>query len=150
MLAACVLADWALTEDAPTECALTRSRPSIRPDLLHNLCIDSLTVREPAMSVATIRLAAAVFAAFISLASAQNQSAATTPAEPYAPQSGQPGKDVVWVPTSQIAVDKMMEMAKVTAADVVMDLGSGDGRTVITAAKLGARALGIEYNPDMV
>jgi hypothetical protein len=68
----------------------------------------------------------------------------------YQPQVGQPGKDVVWVPTQQHLVDKMLEMAKVTPQDYVIDLGSGDGRTVITAAKLGATALGIEYNPDMV
>jgi SAM-dependent methyltransferase len=54
------------------------------------------------------------------------------------------------VPTPQVVVDKMLDMAKVTPGDFVMDLGSGDGRTVITAAKRGARALGIEYNPDMV
>ena len=76
--------------------------------------------------------------------------AAATAAEPYEPRSGQQGKDVVWVPTPQVVVDKMMEIASVTAQDVVIDLGSGDGRTVITAAKIGARALGIEYNPDMV
>jgi len=70
--------------------------------------------------------------------------------EVYKPQVGQPGKDVVWVPTSQALVDKMLDMAKVTPQDSVIDLGSGDGRTVITAAKRGARALGIEYNPDMV
>jgi SAM-dependent methyltransferase len=68
----------------------------------------------------------------------------------YVPESGQAGKDVVWVPTPQVLVDKMLDMAKVTPADFVMDLGSGDGRTVITAAKRGVRALGIEYNPDMV
>ena len=68
----------------------------------------------------------------------------------YEPQVGQEGKDVVWVPTPQAVVDKMLDMAKVTASDYVMDLGSGDGRTVITAAKRGARAMGIEYNPDMV
>ena len=68
----------------------------------------------------------------------------------YVPESGQAGKDVVWVPTPQVLVDKMLDMAKVTPADFVMDLGSGDGRTVITAAKRGARALGIEYNPEMV
>ena len=68
----------------------------------------------------------------------------------YTPQSGQDGKDVVWVPTPQELVDTMLDMAKVTSADYVIDLGSGDGRTVITAAKRGAKALGIEYNPDMV
>jgi precorrin-6B methylase 2 len=61
--------------------------------------------------------------------------------------SGQPGKDVVWVPTPQSLVDKMLEMAKITPNDYLMDLGSGDGRTVITAAKKGTRAEGIEYNP---
>ena len=73
-----------------------------------------------------------------------------TPAKPYQPEVGQPGKDVVWVPSPQALVDKMLDMAKVTPQDFVMDLGSGDGRTVITAAKRGARAVGIEYNPDMV
>jgi len=71
-----------------------------------------------------------------------------TPA--YEPSVGQGGKDVVWVPTSQALLEKMLDMARVTPKDFVMDLGSGDGRTVITAAKRGARALGIEYNPDMV
>jgi len=70
--------------------------------------------------------------------------------KPYEPTVGQAGKDVVWVPTSQALVDKMLDLAKVTPQDFVMDLGSGDGRTVITAAKRGARAMGIEYNPDMV
>ena len=68
----------------------------------------------------------------------------------FEPQSGQPGKDVVWVPTPDALVEKMLDMAQVTARDYVIDLGSGDGRTVITAAKRGARALGVEYNPDMV
>lgn len=69
----------------------------------------------------------------------------------YQPEVGQSGKDVIWVPTPDAVVEKMLTMAKVTAADFVMDLGSGDGRTVITAAKkFGARAQGIEYNPDMV
>ena len=77
---------------------------------------------------------------------------AQTPPAPksFEPSVGQEGKDVVWVPTSQELVEKMLDLAKVTASDTVIDLGSGDGRTVITAAKRGARALGIEYNPDMV
>jgi hypothetical protein len=77
---------------------------------------------------------------------AQGQSAK----EEYQPQIGQEGKDVIWVPTPQALVEKMLDLAKVTAQDYVIDLGSGDGRTVIAAAKRGARALGIEYNPDMV
>jgi hypothetical protein len=72
------------------------------------------------------------------------------PAPAFEPKVGQRGKDVVWVPTNQKLVDKMLDMAKVTASDYVMDLGSGDGRTVITAAKRGATAKGIEYSPDMI
>jgi SAM-dependent methyltransferase len=68
----------------------------------------------------------------------------------FEPRVGQEGKDVIWVPTPQALVDKMLDMAKVTPKDYVIDLGSGDGRTVITAARRGAKALGIEYNPDMV
>jgi len=70
--------------------------------------------------------------------------------KPFQPEVGQAGKDVVWVPTPQALVDKMLDMANVTPQDFVMDLGSGDGRTVITAARRGARAMGIEYNPNMV
>ena len=68
----------------------------------------------------------------------------------YQPEVNQPGKDVVWFPTCQVLVNKMLDMAKVNPQDYVIDLGSGDGRLVITAAKRGARALGIEYNPDLV
>lgn len=69
---------------------------------------------------------------------------------PFEPRIGQSGKDVVWVPTPQALVDKMLDMAAVTPKDFLMDLGSGDGITVITAARRGVKALGIEYNPDMV
>src|SRR5829696_6772237 len=68
----------------------------------------------------------------------------------YEPTPGQAGKDVVWVPTPQELVEKMLDMAKVGPQDIVMDLGSGDGRNVVAAAKRGARAYGFEYNPDMV
>lgn len=69
----------------------------------------------------------------------------------YQPVVGQEGKDVIWVPTPEALVERMLKMAKTTPDDYVIDLGSGDGRTVIAAAKkFGARALGIEYNPDMV
>src|SRR6266403_3864565 len=82
---------------------------------------------------------------------AANASVQAQPAkDEFQPQVGQQGKDVIWVPTPQALVDKMLDMAKVTPKDYVMDLGSGDGRTVITAAKRGSKALGIEYNPDMV
>jgi SAM-dependent methyltransferase len=69
---------------------------------------------------------------------------------PFEPQVGQPGKDVVWVPTPPEMVERMLDLAEVTAQDFVIDLGSGDGRNVIGAAKRGAQALGVEYNPDMV
>jgi SAM-dependent methyltransferase len=68
----------------------------------------------------------------------------------YQPSVGQAGKDVIWVPTPQELINAMLDMAKVTAEDDVMDLGSGDGRIVVAAAKRGATALGVEYNPDMV
>jgi methyltransferase family protein len=87
---------------------------------------------------------------FVLAVVAVGASAQTQTAKPFEPQSGQPGKDVVWVPTPQPLVDMMLDLAKVTAQDYVIDLGSGDGRTVITAAKRGATAHGIEYNPDMV
>jgi len=86
------------------------------------------------------------FALLFAVSSAFAQTATQT----YEPTVGQEGKDVVWVPTPQAVVDKMLDMARVTPGDFVMDLGSGDGRTVITAAKRGARAMGVEYNPDMV
>ena len=90
-------------------------------------------------------LAALAFSLVSALAFAQAEKAKS-----FEPVSGQAGKDVVWVPTPQVLVDRMLDMAKVTPQDFVMDLGSGDGRTVIAAAKRGARAMGIEYNPDMV
>lgn len=70
-----------------------------------------------------------------------------TVAEPYI---GQPGKDVVWVPTPEVLVEQMLDMAKVTRRDYVIDLGSGDGRNVIAAARRGASALGIEYDAGLV
>lgn len=70
--------------------------------------------------------------------------------KPFEPKVGQAGKDVVWVPTPQATVDAMLNLAKLTKDDFLIDLGSGDGITVITAATRGATALGIEFNPDMV
>ena len=68
----------------------------------------------------------------------------------YEPQVGQAGKDVIWVPTPDEVVDRMLRMAQVTQNDYVVDLGAGDGKIAIAAAKkMGARSLGIEYNPDM-
>jgi len=90
-----------------------------------------------------------VAAALLWLATAALAHAQPAPQE-YEPTPYQEGKDVIWLPTPQQLVNKMLDLAKVTARDYVIDLGSGDGRTVITAAKRGARAMGIEYNPDMV
>ena len=98
--------------------------------------------------VSPIRIA--VLAVFTAISAALLAQTTTQKPKPFEPTVGQAGKDVVWVPTPQPLVEKMLDMAKVTPQDVVMDLGSGDGRTVITAAKRGARATGIEYNPDMV
>jgi hypothetical protein len=68
----------------------------------------------------------------------------------YKPQVGQAGKDVIWVPTPDELVSRMLTMAKVTPKDYVVDLGAGDGKIAIAAGKkFGATALGIEYNPEM-
>jgi len=75
---------------------------------------------------------------------------AATDASTFKPMVGQAGKDVVWVPTAQTLVDRILDMAELKPEDRLVDLGSGDGRTVITAAKRGATARGIEFNPDMV
>ena len=91
-----------------------------------------------------------VFAAVVVVSSVLCISTASAQDKPFEPQVGQPGKDVVWVPTPPELVTKMMELAKVTPQDYVMDLGSGDGRNIIAAARIGATAVGVEYNPDMV
>ena len=88
--------------------------------------------------------------AALALAGLVSTGALAQQAAPFEPTVGQSGKDVVWVPSPQALVDRMLDMAKVTPADYLIDLGSGDGRTVITAAKRGISALGIEYNPDRV
>ena len=61
-----------------------------------------------------------------------------------------PGRDVPWVPTPPVLVDKMLDMARLTPQDMVVDLGSGDGRNVIAAARRGARARGVEFNPELL
>jgi len=92
-----------------------------------------------------VRTLAALAAAFAFALPA----AAQTRDKDYEPQVGQAGKDVIWVPTPDDVVDRMLRMAQVTPSDYVIDLGAGDGKIVIAAAKLGARSLGIEYNGDM-
>ena len=96
-----------------------------------------------------LMLAAVAVSCGLALVAALNLSQAQ-PATEYQPSEGQEGKDVVWVPTNPALVDKMLDLAQVTASDFLIDLGSGDGRTVIAAAKRGAKALGIEYNPELV
>jgi hypothetical protein len=89
-------------------------------------------------------LAALLFAAIGLQANAQSGD------DKYQPQVGQSGKDVVWVPTNDDLVRRMLEIAKVTKDDLLFDLGAGDGKIAITAARVhGARAIGIEFNPDM-
>ena len=74
----------------------------------------------------------------------------TTPSAEYKPQVGQEGKDVIWVPTPEGLIDKMLEAAKVSDKDTLFDLGAGDGIIAITAARqYGAKSVGIEYNPEM-
>ena len=92
-----------------------------------------------------IRLFALAFALIVGFAQAAQPS--QEPDEPYV---GQAGKDVIWVPTPSTLVDKMLDMAQVGPEDFVMDLGSGDGRSIIAAAKRGARALGVEWEEKLV
>jgi SAM-dependent methyltransferase len=95
-----------------------------------------------------LRLAAAApVLAWPTLAQAQQD--AGSPG--FVPQVGQAGKDVIWVPTPDALVNRMLRMAQVTPDDYVVDLGSGDGKIVIAAARdFKARATGVEFNPDMV
>lgn len=97
-----------------------------------------------------VRLAGTAAVAVAVLASA-GACAQTQPKTEFQPQVGQAGKDVIWVPTPEALVDRMLTMAQVKPNDVVVDLGAGDGRIAIAAAKkFGAKSMGIEYNPDMV
>ena len=73
-----------------------------------------------------------------------------TPDASYQPQRGQSGKDVIWIPTPDVQVNRMLRLAQLTPQDFLIDLGSGDGKIVIAAAREGAQGLGIEYNPEMV
>ena len=92
----------------------------------------------------SIKIATLVAAGFLATLPAAAQQ------KPYEPQVGQAGKDVIWVPTPDEVVDRMLRMAQVTKDDLVYDLGAGDGKIAIAAAKkFGARSVGIEYNPEM-
>ncbi len=94
--------------------------------------------------------AARFFTAVFAVAALALAGCATAQNKEYTPSVGQEGKDVIWVPTPQALVERMLDMAKLTPKDIHYDLGSGDGRTVITAAKRGTQAVGVEFNPDMV
>ena len=106
------------------------------------------TPTQPASRRALLRATAAASLLTLSgLAAAQQNPGSSA----FVPQVGQQGKDVIWVPTPDALVDRMLRMARVTPEDVVVDLGSGDGKIVIAAARdFKARSLGVEYNPDMV
>jgi hypothetical protein len=104
------------------------------------------------MNVNTVRggLQVWLVAAVLLAAGDRQWAQAPTGQEPYKPTVGQPGKDAVWVPTSAAMVEKMLDMAKLTPKDFVIDLGSGDGRTIIAAGKRGVRGLGVEFNNELV
>src|SRR5688572_21815998 len=107
-------------------------------------------VQEKRSHMRTASLAAVITLTGLVATTAAQTAQAPPAAEPYKPTVGQSGKDVVWVPTPPELVEKMLDMAKVTPQDYVMDLGSGDGRNIIAAAKRGATAVGVEFNHDMV
>src|SRR5262245_28103945 len=105
--------------------------------------------RSPASDQRLIARSAVLLTALLAVATAHGDGRQDCVRD-YQPQTGQAGKDVVWVPTNDALVHRMLAMAAVTAKDLVYDLGAGDGKIAIAAAKdFGARAVGIEYNPDM-
>jgi SAM-dependent methyltransferase len=98
-----------------------------------------------------LRLGAAAWMLATAISGAQDKPPAPPLPPPYQPSVGQEGKDVIWVPTQPKMVDRMLRMAQVTPRDLVVDLGSGDGRIPIAAARdFGSAARGLEYNPDLV
>jgi Methyltransferase domain len=109
-------------------------------------------VREKELPMIAVKpVVRGVLVAALALAGARASAQAVSETQkPFEPVSGQAGKDVIWVPTPQATVDTMLGLAKLTPADYLIDLGSGNGVTVITAAKKGATAHGVEFNPDMV
>ena len=97
----------------------------------------------------SIRRALSTFI-FVSLAVCWLQACSVLQPETYVPQRGQMGKDVMWLPTSDDLVLKMLDAAQVGPQDELVDLGAGDGKIPIAAARhFGARAWGIEYNKDL-
>jgi SAM-dependent methyltransferase len=124
------------------------------PFLPGDVVLDIPSMRRFGVRIVSQSVRVALAVGFCSLpavhALGQTPAPAQAAQQPFEPQVGQAGKDVVWVPTPSVLVEKMLDMAAVTPRDFVMDLGSGDGRNIIGAAKRGARALGVEYNPEMV
>jgi len=108
-----------------------------------------MTTRHRALAVASL-LTAVLSGAALAQTPAGPPAPAPAAPGPYQPRIGQPGKDVVWVPTPPELVETMLDLATVTKDDYVMDLGSGDGRNIIAAAQRGARGVGVEFNPDLV
>jgi SAM-dependent methyltransferase len=103
------------------------------------------TARKDPMKLALPRTALALACVFVLVPAVAQQKG-----QEFHPQVGQAGKDVIWVPTPDEVVDRMLTMAQVKPNDTVYDLGAGDGKIAIAAAKkFGARSYGIEYNPDM-
>src|SRR5690606_1214116 len=90
-----------------------------------------------------------VCCALLACAAAQAQTREDCERE-FQPRTGQAGKDVIWVPTNDVLVERMLRLANTQPGDVVYDLGAGDGKIVIAAAKkFGARSVGVEYDPNM-
>jgi len=107
--------------------------------------------KEHSLSTAKFPAAGRLAVAFLAAAALATAAHGQAEKKDFQPQVGQAGKDVIWVPTPEDLVERMLRMAQTTPNDFVVDLGSGDGRTVIAAAKkFGARSMGVEYNPDMV
>lgn len=98
----------------------------------------------------SVRRVAEFAVALSVVALAYNGSLAQEGKKPFEAVPGMPGKDSVWVPTPFITLEKMYDLAKLTPKDFVMDLGSGDGRAIIVAAKRGTPGLGIEWNQDLI
>ncbi len=108
-------------------------------------------VRDAVRRSASIAFAVALAAVVSAAPAAQTQPAVPQePAREFTPMVGQEGRDVIWVPTREQTVERMLDFAELKPRDVLVDLGSGDGRIVIAAARRGAIARGVEYNPDMV
>ena len=102
------------------------------------------------MNLPDLRARCALLAAAALIAASPSTAQKTEAAKSYEPQVGQAGKDVVWVPTPDDVVEKMLELVQLQPGERHIDLGSGDGKIAIAAAKRGALAKGIEYNADMV